>query len=180
MLDFGRSVFPAQGHKKRVSGGQNSKRVLGKVRFAFRIGRLTSRCSWKSLFLRFRIGRLTFRGGWESDFWGLAVALCRFSFIWSRIHRYGYTHVSGVQICVLPAQGHKKRVSRGQNSKYVRFAFSIGRLTSRCGWKTVFRRFCIGRLTSRCGWNSSREVKIRVSPAQGCARSMPVSHFVGG
>ena len=23
MLDFGRSVFPAQGHKTRVSGGQN-------------------------------------------------------------------------------------------------------------------------------------------------------------
>ena len=80
--ECGRSVFPAQGHKKRVSGGQNlciacAKRLLGEVRFAFRIGRLTPRCGWKSFFLRIRIGRLTSRCGSTSVFLRLVVARCQ-------------------------------------------------------------------------------------------------------
>ena len=111
--ECGQSVFPAQGHKKRVWGGQNlrfacAKRLLGEVCFAFRIGRLTSRCGWNSVFLRIRIGRLTSRCGFVSLWRGAnvmfgnatvcgfparwiapAVAPCWFWFIWWRIHSYG-------------------------------------------------------------------------------------------
>ena len=60
--------------------------------------------------------RLSETGGWE-NFWCLAVtALWRFSFVRSWIHMIWYGHKTRLER--FPAQGHKKRVSGGQNLRF--------------------------------------------------------------
>ena len=89
MPDSGQSVFPAQGHKKRVSGGQNCRRNCGRIfgRSVFP-AQAHKKCVSGGQNLRFARNR----GGWE---------------------------ILSLPRSVFPAQGRQKRVSRGlRRSKF--------------------------------------------------------------
>ena len=88
--DLGRFVFPAHGHTKRVSGGQN-------LRFA---------CAGRAPKMRLGKSKCAFR---------LRGTLKRTSIGLFSLRMATQNASPEVKICVSPAQGHQKCVSAAQN-----------------------------------------------------------------